>query len=118
MFLVSQLSAEGYLSAFLHANWLAAGLLHSLGDLKHAESIMNYLLGKLPELEASNLAWLISSLCVMGVSPEHPLISSAKHKLEHLQKEDGHWASEDGEWQDVHTTLESVRAIHYFLPSA
>jgi hypothetical protein len=31
MFLVSQLSAEGYLSALLHANWLAAGLLHSLG---------------------------------------------------------------------------------------
>ena len=118
VFLVSQLNHEGYLPTFLHANWLAAGLLYSLGDHKHAESIMNYLLAKLPELEASNLAWLINSLCVMDVSPEHQLISSAKNKLEQSQKEDGHWASEDGEWQDVHTTLECIRAIQFFVPSA
>ncbi|WDL97159.1 hypothetical protein [Alicyclobacillus sp. ALC3] len=79
---------------------------------------MNYLLAKLPELEASNLAWLINSLCVMGISPEHQLISSAKHQLEQLQQEDGHWASEDGKWQDVHTTLECIRAIEFFVPSA
>ena len=79
---------------------------------------MKYLLTKLPELGASNLAWLINALCVVGVSPEHQLISSAKDKLEQLQKEDGHWASEDGEWQDVHTTLESIRAIQFFVPSA
>lgn len=117
-FLVSQMNDEGYLPTFLHANWLAAGLLYSLGDHEQAESIMNYLLAKLPELEASNLAWLINSLCVMGVSPEHRLIWSAKNRLERLQKEDGHWASEDGEWQDVHTTLESIRAIQFFVPSA
>ncbi|MHB1630375.1 MAG: prenyltransferase/squalene oxidase repeat-containing protein [Bacilli bacterium] len=60
--LISQLNDQGYLPTFLHANWLAAGLLHSLGDHTHAESIMNYLLAKLPELEASNLAWLINAL--------------------------------------------------------
>jgi prenyltransferase beta subunit len=117
-FLVSQLNDEGYLPAFLQANWLAAGLLHSLGHHKHTESMMNYLLAKLPELEPSNLAWLINSLCVMGVSPEHQLIWSAKNKLEQLQNGDGHWASEDGEWQDVHTTLEAIRAIQFFVPSA
>ncbi|MHB1629482.1 MAG: hypothetical protein ACYCVB_14100, partial [Bacilli bacterium] len=56
--------------------------------------------------------------CVMGVSPEHQLTSSARNKLELSQKEDGRWASEDGEWQDVHTTLESIRAIQLFVPSA
>ena len=117
-FLLSQLNDEGYLPTFLHGNWLAAGLLHSLGEDRHAESIMKYLLTKLPELGASNLAWLINALCVVGVFPEHQLISSAKDKLEQLQKEDGHWASEDGEWQDVHTTLESIRAIQFFVPSA
>ncbi|WP_067625480.1 prenyltransferase/squalene oxidase repeat-containing protein [Alicyclobacillus acidiphilus] len=118
VFLISQMNDEGYLPTFLNANWLAAGLLYSLGDHKHAESIMNFLVAKLPELEASDLAWLINSLCVMGVSPDHQLISNAKTKLEQLQEEDGHWASEDGEWRDVHTTLECIRAMQFFVPSA
>jgi len=115
-FLVSNLN-EGYFPAFLHANWLAAGLLYSLGEHKGSESILTYLHSKLPILEASNLAWLINALCIMGISTEHQLIVDAINKLQNLQHEDGRWVSEDGEWQDVHTTLESIRAIRQFAAS-
>lgn len=115
-FLVANLN-EGYLPGFLHANWLAAGLLYSLGEHKSSESILTYLHSKLPVLEASNLAWLINALCIMGISSDHQLIADAINKLRTLQHEDGRWVSEDGEWQDVHTTLESIRAIRQFAAS-
>ncbi len=115
-FLASNLN-KGYLPGFLHANWLAAGLLYSLGKHKDAQSILAYLHSELAMLEASNLAWLINALCIMDVTPDHPLISDAINKLQALQHEDGRWVSEDGEWQDVHTTLESIRAILQFAAS-
>lgn len=58
-----------------------------------------------------NLAWLMTSLLIVGVSPDHPLIQVARQYLEDQQQEDGRWASEDGPDWDLHSTLEAVRAL-------
>ena len=71
---------------------------------------------RLPELEANNLAWMINALCVVGVSPQSPLIADSLNKLDGLQQLNGHWPSEDGDGRDVHTTLEALRAISFSHP--
>ncbi|QSO51671.1 hypothetical protein JZ785_23185 [Alicyclobacillus curvatus] len=107
-----------YLPSFHHANWLAAGLFHSMGEVAAADGILAHLHSTLPKLDASNLAWLINALGVMGVPSGIPLLAEATDRLQGLQREDGRWPSEDGEWQDVHTTLESIRALQSFSVSS
>lgn len=112
-FLISNVNNLGFLPTFLHANWLAAGLFFGIGNNASSLSIMSYLSSRLPELNASNLAWMVNALVIMGVSAETPLIQSALSKLRELQHDDGHWESEDGRHYDVHTTFESLRAIRF-----
>ena len=115
-YLTSHIGAHGRLPSFLHAQWLTAGLLYGLGDKPNAEKIMDDLRGRLLELEASHCAWMINCLCVMGVAPNHPLIADALGKLDTLQQDDGRWPSDDGDWRDVHTTLEALRAVSFVYP--
>ena len=61
-------------------------------------------------------AWMINCLCIMGVAPDSPLIADSLSRLEALQQDDGRWSGEDGEGQDVHTTLETLRAISFVRP--
>ncbi|OPA75100.1 hypothetical protein BVG16_21040 [Paenibacillus selenitireducens] len=110
-FLISNINIEGYLSTFLHANWLAAGLFYSANEVEHSTSIMNYLESKLTDLSASNLAWLINALVIMGVPKHMNLIVQGVDILRDLQHEQGYWLSEDGDDYNVHTTLESIRAF-------
>ena len=41
------------------------------------------------------------------------VVAEALRNLETLQQPDGRWPSEDGAGQDVHTTLESLRALFF-----
>lgn len=112
-FLKSNINTEGYLPTFLHANWMAAGLFYAINEQDYALSIMDYLTDKLAELNASNLAWMVNALVIMGVPTNTPLIIYAINKLIELQQEDGHWENEDGNHFNVHTTLESIRAFYF-----
>ncbi|WAH38685.1 prenyltransferase/squalene oxidase repeat-containing protein [Alicyclobacillus dauci] len=109
-FLRTKVNGSGFLPTFLHANWLAAGLFFRVGELTAADGLFVYLQRQLATLEPSQLAWLLTTLCVAGVSSQHVLVLDGLRKLSGMQLADGRWASEDGEWQDVHTTLEVIRA--------
>lgn len=115
-FLTSHIGPHGRVPSFLHAHWLTAGLLYGLGAKPSAQQIMDGLRARLSELEASNFAWMINCLCVMGVAPDAPVIADSLSALEALQQDDGRWSGEDGEGQDVHTTLETLRAISFVRP--
>lgn len=101
----------GRLPSFLHANWLGAALLWHVGDLQSAERLLGYLSERLPELSASSLAWLISSLVRAGVPPLAQILESAGELLLAGQRGDGSFLSEDGPDFDVHATLEAIRAL-------
>jgi hypothetical protein len=110
-FLKAYLDENGHLPASWQANWLASGLWWRLNWLDPARQVLNYLLQKLSELPASNLAWLVITLLDAGVPASHTLIDAAASSLEQSQNRAGYWSSEDGAAWDVHATLEALRAL-------
>jgi len=110
-YLQSQLGEEGRLPGFLHTQWLAAGVWHKLKSREPEQSVRAYLENNLADLAPSNLSWLITTLAAASVSANDPLLSKAASLLERAQEEDGRWSSEDGPAQNVHVTLEALRAL-------
>lgn len=110
-YLQGYLDDEGHLPTFLHAHWLAGGLWYRLNWQEDAKSLFSYLAQRLPELPASNLAWLMTTLLLAGVLANDHLIGQAASLLEQSQEQDGRWPSEDGSGRDVHATLEALRAL-------
>jgi len=110
-YLQTYLDEDGHLPGFLHTNWLAGGLWQKLNWQESAERVFGYLDKRINDLPASNLAWLITTVCAAGVAVDHRLVVNAATLLEESQQEDGRWPSEDGSEQDVHTTLEALRAL-------
>lgn len=110
-FLASHVGSEGKMPSFLHTHWLSAGVLFSAGNEPDAERTLSYLGSRLDDLDASNLAWMISSLRGMGISDQHPLIEQSMVQLLTKQEPDGRFPSDDGSDQDVHVTLEAIRAL-------
>jgi hypothetical protein len=110
-YLQSHLDPDGKLPGFIHTNWLAAGLWSILGRRNPVERVTNYINILVPDLATSNLSWLITTMFAAGATADHPLIDKAVSMLVTRQNEDGRWPSEDGPHQDVHVTLEALRAL-------
>jgi hypothetical protein len=111
IFLHAHLDEDGRLLGFLHSHWLAGNLWHRTGWQEPAERVFGYLNKRISDLAVSNLAWLLTTLFAGGRRIEHPLVDQALNILEQSQQDDGRWVSEDGPSQDVHTTLEALRAL-------
>ena len=112
-YLREHIDHEGNMNSFLHTNWLTGGLFYSLGLNKEAETIFQYLVEQCSTLSSDNLAWLINTLIVSEVSCEEEVIVKSIARLIDLKKSDGSWSSDDGPWKDIHTTIESIRALRY-----
>jgi hypothetical protein len=109
-FLQTYLDKDGWLPGFMHTLWLAGGMWHKL-DWQAYRQTFEYLKNRVSELTSSNLSWLITTLFAAGVPPKHPLVEEAAVILEQQQKHDGYWKSDDGTSQNVHSTLEAIRAL-------
>ena len=110
-YLQTHLGQDGHLPGSMHTHWLAGGLWHKLNWKEPAERVFEYLSKRIDNLAVSNLSWLITTVCAAGVTPNHPLVNKAASLLEQNQQDDGPWPSEDGPGQDVHSTLEALRAL-------
>jgi len=110
-FLLEHADDSGRMPTFAHGHWLATGLWHRAGYRQATERTMGYLDTILASLPASNLSWLILTLAGAGIAPAHPLLERAAARLVEEQQDDGHWVNEDGSQQDVHATLEALRAL-------
>jgi hypothetical protein len=110
-YLQTHLHKDGYMPGFLHTHWLAGGLWKKLSRQEPAERMFEYLGKRINDLAVSNLSWLITTAIAAGVTPNHPLIIIATSLLEEGQQTNGGWLSEDGAIQDVHSTLEALRAL-------
>lgn len=109
--LAARLDDAGRLPTFLHAHWLASGLWQRLGRPDLAERTCRYLTGRVPDMPASSLAWLITALSLGGLPAGDTRVQQAAERLAGLQQPDGRWASEDGAERDVHASLEALRAL-------
>jgi hypothetical protein len=110
-FLHNQLQKGDALASFMQANWLAAGLWHTLGWMKPFDYACAYLSRQCAALDAADLAWLSTAFVASGVSRQHPLLIQARERLIRLQEDDGRWRSAASPERDVYTTLEAVRAV-------
>lgn len=112
-YLQTHLDQDGHLPGFLHTHWLAGGLWYKMNRQELAELVFEYLSKRINDLAVSNLSWLITTLCAAGAASNHPLVNQAALLLEQSQQADGRWPSEDGSSQDVHSTLEALRALWF-----
>jgi hypothetical protein len=110
-YLVTYLAGRDRLPSFLQADWLAAGLWQFLGRADLANRAYTFLESRVPEMPASNLAWLIVALRGAGVATSHALLAAAGARLAELQAADGHWPGEDGPNGDVNVTLDALYAL-------
>jgi hypothetical protein len=115
-YLHGHLEQRGRLPSFLQAHWLAAALWLRLDHQGPASRTLEYLDGRLDELPASSLAWMIVALQPAGLPASHPLLARASGRLAALQAPDGHWPSEDGPGREVAVTLDALRALRLTGP--
>jgi squalene cyclase len=113
-YLLEHQGQDGHLSGFLHTHWLAGGLWQLLKWHETVDRLFAYLDGRVNDLASSHLSWLITTLIAAGVTPDHTLVDKAARLLEQGQQDDGRWSSEDGPAYDVHTTLETLRALRLY----
>ncbi len=110
-FLKQHLATDGRFPSFWHTHWLAAGVWLQMGNTAVYETVCQAIYNQIDQLSAGNLAWLANTLLAAGAETNHPLIEAATQRLNRLQQPDGRWPGDDGNWQDVHTTLEALRVL-------
>lgn len=108
-FLEQYVTDDGSLPSFRHAHWLAAGLWIRVGRDDLAHRVLNYLATQMSdEVPASSLAWMLTTLGGLDISPDHPLAQKATTLLMSQQRADGSWASEDGPDRDPYVTADAL----------
>ena len=111
-YLERHLAEDRSLPSFLHAHWLAGGFWIRLGRADLAHRVLDYLATRMSDnVPASSLAWILTTLAPLGVSPDHLLIRQATTLLLSQQRADGRWASEDGPERDPYVTVEALRGL-------
>ena len=110
-YLSFHLGADGALPSFPHTHWLATALWQRLGMSDEAEKGLGNLRGRVADLSAGNLAWLILALAKGGVAAGHPTVTAALDQLVARRDPAGHWPSDEGADNAAHVTVEAIQAL-------
>ncbi|MAT98867.1 MAG: hypothetical protein CL608_17115 [Anaerolineaceae bacterium] len=98
------------LPSFAQTHWLACGLAWQLNvhDLIESLEPRLYLYARLPQ-STNELAWMLTTLLCADYAANHDIIVTGLKQLGKMQQADGRFPNDEG--QDVHTTLEALRAF-------
>lgn len=110
-FLLTQLDATGGLPSFVNAHWIALALFHRAGLQDEATRLSAHVATRVPELSASDLAWLVDCLTVAGLNEEDVLLSRSAHRLGELQRPTGEWVDDPTEPGATDCTVQSLIAL-------
>ncbi len=97
--------------SFMQTHWLAAGLWQQRGMTDEAGKTLRYLAGRVGELSAGNLAWLVIALREGGVPAADATVRAGLDRLLALRDPSGHWPSDEGIENSVHVTIEALYAL-------
>lgn len=111
VYLADHQNAEGELPSFLQTQWLAAALWQRLEMTTEVNKALGYMHGRLFDLSAGNLAWMVIALHRGGVAPAHATIAGALDRLAVLRDTAGNWPSDEGATNAVHVTIEALLAF-------
>ncbi len=108
-FLATHLDYETHkLPSFAQAQWLACGLGWKLGLDDMVDHLASHLYTQLPGT-AGELAWMLTTLLSVQFPTDRGVFVAGSMQLARMQGADGRFPSDEG--QDVHTTLEALRAL-------
>jgi hypothetical protein len=110
-FLSFHLGENGELPSFPHAHWLATAVWQREGMADEAGKGLAYLRGRVLDLSAGNLAWLIIALRYGGVAAGEATVSAALDQLIGLRDPAGHWPSDETVDNAAHVTIEAIKAL-------
>lgn len=108
-FLASHLDPKTHkLPSFAQTHWLTCGLAWKLGQDELVNHLASHLYAQLPGV-ASELAWMLTTLHSAQFPTDSGIVVTGSVQLAGMQAADGSFPSDEG--QDVHTTLEALRAL-------
>jgi len=108
-FLAAHLDPKTHkLPSFAQAQWLACALAWKLGLNEMVDHLAAHLYSQLPGT-AGELAWMLVALHSVNFPADSGVVVAGSARLVGMQAEDGRFPSDEG--QDVHTTLEALRAL-------
>jgi hypothetical protein len=116
-FLVEFQDDAGEFIGYLHTTWLATSAFIMAGDqyaVRAKRGMLALMNRPLSDYEASQLAWLLNSFKTAGISRGHHVATHFLIKLRQLRRQNGSWASEDGDMHAVDSTIESLRVFKRF----
>jgi hypothetical protein len=104
----------GRFRGYLHTTWIATSVFLLAGPAGAAAARQG--LAALADIsstewEASQLAWALSCLGVAGLPAEHSFVARALDELKRRQRQDGSWASEDGDPYAVGATIQAFGVL-------
>jgi len=113
-FLVKCQSESGRFEGFLHSTWIGTSVFGMVEGweservqrgIKFLDSIDS------SQWVASQISWLLGCFAQSGIPKDNEFVRKMLEKLSEGQKEDGSFASEDGDEFAVNATIEAVKAM-------
>lgn len=116
-FLESSQSESGKFLGFIHTTWISTAVLAMENNwtINPVVKALSYLDGlSLKQWEASQISWMLWCFALADIPSGAPFLKKAVKELLTRQKEDGRFASEDGDPFSVNSTLEAVKVMRVF----
>lgn len=117
-FLLKNRDEEGKFAGFLHSTWISVGVFGQLEgvDSEIVKQALTMIERNINRMEdgASDFVWCLECFYVAELSKDDPVVKRCIDRVIELQREDGAWASGDGEKYAVSNTVNALRVLKIY----
>lgn len=117
-FLLENRDEEGKFFGFLHSTWISVVVFGQLEGfdsevVKKAVKVIERNMGRMED-GASDFVWCLECFYVAGIGEDDSVVKRCIDRVIELQRQDGAWASADGERHTVSTTINALRVLKMY----
>jgi len=117
-FLLRNRDAEGKFAGFMHSTWISIAVFGQLigNDSEVVKKALKVIEQNISRIEdgAADFIWCLECFYVAGISKGTPIVRRCIDTVVKLQRENGAWASGDGEKYSVSTTINALRVLRMY----